>query len=792
MANVGKRLRPIFDLARRHGVFVNIDMQSYKHRDLTKWLFMSLLDEPAYRDWTDIGIVVQAYLQDGEQDYLDFLDWVKRRGAGIAVRLVKGAYWDTETAIAVRNNTRIPVWTRKWESDACYERITGLMLENAALIRPAFASHNVRSLAHVMAAAEYAGLEPKHYELQMLAGMGNPLKEAIVQMGRCLRIYCPYGDLLQGMGYLIRRLLENTSNDSFLKQGFGDRASYDRLLANPGDARPPSAPLPQRHYQDTFEEESMSGFENAVNTGFGSAANSDKLSAAIAAARKHAGAKHPLLIGGEHVTTTEWIESTNPAHPHEIIGYVAKAGAAHADQAVAAATRALERWSHRSPFERADIVRKLGTLLEEHRFELAAALVIGIGKNFPQADAEITEAVDYCNYHAALVEQFARRPRRRNVPGEDNVLVYDPCGVCALICSFDFPLALLAGMTTAAVVAGNTTVVKPSSSAPVIAARFVALCQEAGMPAGVISFVPGPGEIVGTHLAEHPGVHLVAFCGSRGNGLDVLANATRVRPNQRHMKRTIIDAGAKNAIIVDHDVDVDEAVSGVLESSFAFTGQKCTACSRVIALADVYDKFCAKIAEAAKTMVIGDPATPGTQIGPVIHANAKARVNAYIDEARKSARMLYEAGADELPDEGHYVAPVVLADVDPRSRIATQEVFGPVLAVIRAADIDEALRIANDSDYALTGGLYSRSPSHIERARWEFRVGNLYINRKITGSQVDVQPYGGAKLSGDGARLGGPDYIRQYTRPRTISENTIRHGLTASNDEPASQEAIAR
>ena len=527
----------------------------------------------------------------------------------------------------------------------------------------------------------------------------------------------------------------------------------------------------------------MPGFQNAVSTGFGSAANRGKMAAAIENLRGHAGSLYPLVIGGEKIDTGSHIASTNPAYPQEVVGKVAAGDTAYADKAVATATAALQKWSARSPFERAEILRRAAGLLEERRFELAAQLVLEVGKNPIQADAEVTEAVDYCNYHAELVEQLAKKPRRRNVPGEENVLVYDPCGVCALIGPWDFPLALVAGMVSAAVGSGNTAILKPSSSAPVIAAKLVEIFQAARLPSGVLNYLPGSGEEVARHLVEHSAVHLVAFCGSQENALPVAEAAARVRPGQYHMKRTIIDSSAKNAIIVDHDVDVDEAVVGVLDSAFGFSGQKCTACSRVIVLAEVYEKFCAKLGEAAKVMLIGDPANPATVIGPVIDEQSKKRIAGYVEEGRKSAKVLFEASQEDLPKEGSYVAPVIFQDVDPKSPLAQEEIFGPVLCVLKADSFDHALALANDSMYALTGGIYSRSPAHIERARWEFRVGNLYINRRITGSQVDVQPYGGSKLSGDGARLGAVDYLLQYCMPRTISENTIRHGLTSPEEQ---------
>lgn len=781
---VGSRLLPLLRRARDLNVFVNVDMESFKYRDLTLEMFKRFANEPDLRDWPDIGIVVQAYLRDAERDLTGLLDFARRRGTPFAIRLVKGAYWDSETVSAIRNNTPIPVWTQKWQSDACYEKLSRIMLDHADMIRPAFASHNVRSLAHVMATAETLGLSPHDYELQMLSGMGDPLKKAIAQMQRCLRIYCPYGDLIQGMAYLIRRLLENTSNDSFLRQGFDDRGSYERLLANPAIARPPSGPLPTRHYQDTFEDVDMNAFTNATNTSFASADNRQRILAEIQRLRSGKPFVAPLIIGGRRIETGKWIESANPAHPKEIVGRAALAGPPHADQAVAAAADALPEWSRRSPAARADILRRAAKLLEERRPLLTAALALEIGKNARQADAEVTEAVDYCNYHAMIVERMAQRPRRRSLPGEDNLLVYDPCGVCALIGSWDFPLALVAGMVSAAIAAGNTCVLKPSSSAPLAAARLMEILHEARLPDGVVQYLPGRGETIGRLLVEHPGVHAVALCGSRPTAEAIVASAARIQPGQRHFKRTIIDASAKNAIIIDDDVDLDEAVTGVIESAFAFSGQKCTACSRAIVLDNIYNRFIERLADAARCMVIGDPAEFGTVIGPVIDPAARDAINAAIETAHENARLIWQADALALPADGFYVAPAIFADVDPASPLAQHEIFGPVLAVLHAADFSHAIELANDSAYALTGGIYTRRPAHIQRARDEFRVGNLYINRKITGSQVDVQPYGGCRLSGDGARLGGPDYLLQFCRPRTISENTLRHGLTAAEQPP--------
>ncbi len=788
---VRSRLGPLFLRARELGVFVNVDMEAFRYRDMTFWIFKRLLSEPEFRGWGDVGIVVQAYLRDARDDLLQLLDWVKDRGTGIGIRLVKGAYWDTETTSAIRNGTTIPVWTQKWQSDACYEELTKIMLQHAHLIRPAFASHNVRSLAHAMAVAEVLGLTPRQYELQMLAGMGEPLKAAIGEMGRCLRVYCPYGELIKGMAYLIRRLLENTSNDSFLKNRFGDRNAYASLLAAPAkvSAELRIESLPSRHYEDPFEDCLMIAssvgleFTNAAPLGFSNDANRQRVGRAMADLRGHVGKDRLLKVGKDAVATGAWLTSSDPAFPDETVARVASADTACADRVVAEASKAMPNWRNQPANVRVDVLRRTAKLLEERRFEFIAQLVREIGKNPIQADAEVVEAIDYFNYHAALLERLGQRPRRRDVPGEENVLVYEPCGVCLLIGPWDFPLAMLSAMVSASIAMGNAAIVKPSSKAPVVAAMLMELFAESRLPDGVVNYMPAIGEDVGQYLVEHPNVHLVAFCGSSQNAVKVAEAAARVRPGQRHFKRTIIDAGGQNAIIVDHDVDVDEAVMGVLESAFAFGGQKCTACSRVIVLADVYEEFCRKLAGAAEQLEVGDPADVGNPIGPVIDGPTQLRLRALISRQKEKYPVLFETDAGRIPVNGYYVAPVIFKDVDPESEMAMEEVFGPVLAVMKANDFDHAIELANGSPYALTGGIYSRSPAHIALARENFRVGNLYINRKITGSQVDVQPYGGRQLSGDGARLGSLDYLLQYCRPRTISENTLRQGLTKSKDE---------
>ncbi|MFQ5413884.1 MAG: proline dehydrogenase family protein [Phycisphaerae bacterium] len=776
----GERLRRLLRRARRAGALVNIDMESSRYRALTLELFKTIFMEPEFRDWADVGIVVQAYLVHGERDLADLLAWGRCRGTRFTIRLVKGAYWDAETAAAVCAHKPPPVWTDKWASDACYERMTRTLLDHADLVRPAFASHNVRSLAVVLATAEACGVAPNQYEVQMLYGMGDPLKTAMVRLGRCVRVYAPVGDFMPGMAYLIRRLLENTSNDSFLKQGFGERHLHDKLLADPDLARPPSSPLPRRHYENTDPEEPMSTFTNASHTDFADETARTKMAGAIKYVRGALDRAYPLIINGRRVTTETSCISHNPSAPSEVIGRVALAGAADADRAVAAARKAFPEWRRTVAAERAGLLRQAADRMEVFRFELAATMILESGKPWREGDADVTEAIDHCRFYADQIERIDTHPRRRDVPGEANTLCYTPKGVCVVISPWTFPLAILTGMTSAALAAGNTVVIKPARQAAVVAARLVEILHGVGFPPGVVHYLPAEGASVGAHLVEHGDVNLVAFTGSCAVGADVIRTGATVRPGQSFIKKMIVEMGGKNAIIVDDDADVEGAVQAVVESAYSYAGQKCSSCSRVITLPDVHDAFCDRLVDATRSVVIGPADAPATFVGPVIDAAARDRINAYIDIGRDEARLLVQA---ELPPEcgdGYFVPPTVFVDAEPTARIAQEEIFGPVLTVLRAVDFDDALDIANGTRYALTGGVFSRNPGHIDLARHAFAVGNLYINRKITGSQVDAQPFGGFRLSGTGVKAGSWDYLLHFMDARCITENTLRSGFVPS------------
>jgi len=776
---VARRLRPILTLARKLGAYIHVDMEQYSARALSYELFCRVLEEPEFRDWPDVGIVVQAYQPDAERELQMLHDWVARRGFPITVRLVKGAYWDYEVLTARRLGWPEPVYLQKWQSDAAFERCARFLIDHHERLRPAFGSHNVRSLASAAAYAESRSLPPAAYEFQTLFGMGDPIQGALRDRGHRVRVYTPYGAMLPGMAYLVRRLLENTSNESFLKASFTERARIEDLLRDPEEvgamlkqlrkATPQADPVPG--------PSGLPPFRNEPPTDFACAPNREAMRKALDRVCAQLGQRHPLIVNGREIDTQpKQLDSIDPSQSARIAGQVAMAGADHAELALAAARAASPAWAATPADRRAHILIDAAAILRRRRFELAAWEVYECGKPWEEADADIAEAIDFCEFYAREMIRLAE-PRHRDVPGETNYSEHIPRGVAVVIPPWNFPLAIPCGMTVAALAAGNTVVLKPAEQAPIMCWHLVRVLHDAGVPAGALHYLPGLGEEVGQAVVNHPAVDVIAFTGSRDVGLLINRQAAETKPGQDHVKRVIAEMGGKNAILIDDDADLDEAVVGVLKSAFAYAGQKCSACSRAIVLEGIYDAFVARIAEAARAFKVGPADDPETQVGPVIDAEARRRVLEYQRIATAEGRVVYHAELGTLAPQGYFVGPMIVADVAPGARVAQEEIFGPVLAVIKAKDLDDALQIANGTQYALTGGLYSRSPAHIERVKREFHVGNLYINRGITGALVDRQPFGGFKLSGIGTKAGGPDYLLEFLLTRSITENTMRRGF---------------
>ncbi len=781
------RLRPILRVAREVGAYVHVDMEQYAYKDLTFDIFRRVMDEPEFRDWPDVGIVCQAYLTDALGDLERLRDWAERRGAPVTIRLVKGAYWDYEVTLARQVGWPVPVFQEKWATDACYERCTRFLMENRHLLRPAIASHNVRSIAHAMAVAESLGVSPGAYEIQMLHGMGESIQRALVGRGLRVRVYTPYGAMLPGMAYLVRRLLENTSNESFLLASSSGDVPVEELIRNPEEV----GAMLGRNRPKTPSRPSASGdlpqFANEPPTDFDREENRRRMWEALESVKAKLGLHLPLEIGGKSVRTDDRLESRDPGDHGRLVGQTARARAEHADLALRAAREAFPTWAATPPRRRAEVLVRAAEIMRGRRLELAAWEVYECAKTWREADADVAEAIDFCEFYAREMVRLDR-PDHRDVPGETNSLEYIPRGVAVVIPPWNFPLAIPCGMTVAAIVAGNATILKPAEQSPVIAWHLFDILREAGLPEGVLAYLPGVGEEVGAALVSDPRVNLIAFTGSRPVGLHINREASDTKPGQDHVKRVIAEMGGKNAIIVDDDADLDEAVVGVLMSAFNYAGQKCSACSRAVVLDGVYDAFLHRLVEASKSVTVGPAEDPDTVVNAVIDAEARARILDYQRLAEREGRVVARLDVGGLAARGNYVPPMIVADVPPGARVAQEEIFGPVLAVIRASDLDDALRIANGTQYALTGGLYSRSPANIARVKREFLVGNLYVNRTITGALVNRQPFGGFKLSGIGTKAGGPDYLREFLLPRTITENTMRRGFAPEPESEASSD----
>jgi len=773
-----KRLVPILETARDRGVFVNFDMEHHQLKDLTIELFQRCVEKIEFQG----GIAIQAYLKSGVEDAKRLCDWATRAGRIITVRLVKGAYWDAETIKAEQMGWPTPVWPVKWQTDACYERMVEVFLDacprsgGKSGVKLALGSHNVRSIAAALAGLEARRLPREAIELQMLHGMADQLKHAAAEMNLRVREYVPVGAMIPGMAYLVRRLLENTSNESWLKAGFLDNADAGALLRAPGPAvgaktsEPAdfTAGAPERHAltpavagvgdSRPFFNESMRDFSEAQTR------------AAFAAA----------------VGRTTVPRIANDRTPEQ--------GKAMVDRAVGV----FEQWRDVPVLKRAQVLTRVAAAMRQQRDALAGVMIKEAGKTWREADADVCEAIDFCEYYARLAPAMFDRTREGRFIGELDETWHQPRGVSVVISPWNFPLAICCGMTVAALVTGNTVIVKPAEQTPGVASIMCDMLRDAlhglGLPRDAVQFCPAPGETTGASLVRDERVALIAFTGSRDVGLDILTAAApgtpfvdpMLRQRLTHVKRVICEMGGKNAIIIDTSADLDEAVIAARHSAFGFQGQKCSACSRLIVVdpdgedGPAITTFTRRFVEATRALVVGDPVNPGTDIGPVIDGEARAKILAMIEHGKRESRLELAlpmpAGLEERAGR-QFVPPHVFSKVKPGQVIAREEIFGPVVAIMHAKDFDDALRIANDSAYKLTGGVFTRKPSHIEKAKREFRVGNLYINRGNTGALVARQPFGGFGMSGVGSKAGGRDYLLQFVEPRACCENTMRRGF---------------
>lgn len=787
VAEAVERLAPILDRARAAGATIHIDAEHDETKDATH----ALLTEIGRR-WPDgpaLGCVVQAYRRDAGDDLAALIGWsTDTLRTPLQVRLVKGAYWDAETIAARAHGWDNPLFEVKSASDANYELCAAELAAGAAAgaVRPAFASHNLRSIAAAVVACRHEGLDDSAFEVQVLHGMAEPLHHGLRDIGLRTRVYSPMGDLIPGMSYLVRRLLENTANESFVRQQWSEGADLDEALAAPiAGPNPTAAPTADRR----SEEDAMSvtaSFRNEPLAEVRREPVRRRLRAAVSDVERGLGFEVPVIIDGRRRAGgggsggdgggdgDDTLPSVDPGRTARVVAVQALASADQANEAVAVAHGALADWGGRPVSERAAVLRTAADLLRRRKDHLAALIAIEAGKPIAEADGDVGEALDFWTYYADAAVRLDATGLAQ-VPGERNDLRWRPRGVTAVISPWNFPLAIPAGMVGAALVTGNPVVFKPAEQTPAVALRMVEILHQAGVPPAALALLPGLGEVVGPVLVEHPDVATIAFTGSRAVGLDIVRRAGATPAGQRMVKRVSAEMGGKNPVIVDLDADLDVTVPALVAGAFGYAGQKCSATARVLVPEQLVDQLATRLVGAVNVLTIGHPTDPANAMGPLIDADAVDRVERYRKVAADEGDVV--AQRDDVPDGGFYVGPTVVVVLDRRARVATEEIFGPLLTIVAVADFDDALAAANDTDYALTAGIFSRTPSHIDEAARRLDAGNIYVNRATTGAMVARQPFGGHKLSGSGAKTGGPGYLEQFATPVVVTENTQRQGF---------------
>jgi RHH-type proline utilization regulon transcriptional repressor/proline dehydrogenase/delta 1-pyrroline-5-carboxylate dehydrogenase len=767
------RLLPVLESARDRGVSVLFDMEQRSVQPLTLELFRRCVS----RIEGCFGVALQAYLRSAETDARALAQWAQRERKLITVRLVKGAYWDAETVAAEWNGWPSPVWGRKGHTDGAYERIAALLLaatpragQEPIGVKLALGTHNLRSISAALVMAEELGLPPEALEVQMLHGMADALKPALVERGVRLRDYVPVGELIPGMAYFVRRLLENTSNESWLRAGsFGEKSAAELLQAPPA---PPEAAAEldraaqARHHQLSPAVAGLGDelpFLNVPLRDFSDPQQREDFAAAVAG--------------------VEWPRHANDATPEQ------------AAQLVGLAAAAQDAWGEAEPRLRARVLLTAAERMEAERDALAALLIVEAGKTWREADGEVAEAIDFCRFYARCAVPLFERRRLGRFSGEVDELWHEPRGVAVVIAPWNFPLAILCCMATAALVTGNTVVMKPAAQTLAIAHRLHQILRQAlaahGASVEALQLCTGPGGSTGAALVADPRVAVIAFTGSQEVGLALVERAGFTPASQPHLKQVVCEMGGKNAVIIDTSADLDEAVAAVRASAFGYQGQKCSACSRLIVVdrqgpqGPAISAVVRRLVQATRALRLGDPRDPATDLGPMIDAAARDRLQARLQAAlaepgtplRLALAMAVPPGLEESTGRA-YLGPHIVCGVPPEHPLAQEELFGPVLVVLHAASFEAALAIANGSPYRLTAGVFSRRPAHLELARRRLRVGNLYLNRGITGAVVGRHPFGGFGRSGGGSKAGGADYLLHFVWPRSCAENILRRGFT--------------
>ncbi len=955
-SRIKKKLRPILTAAMNAVVFVNIDMEQYAYKALILETFKELISEPDFKHYPHFGIVIQAYLRDAMDDVQILAQFTKKHPSALTIRLVKGAYLDYEMLYAQQRNWPYPVYLNKKETDHTFESCARLILRSHPRLRLAIGSHNTYSIATAVQIAREYQVPQQSLEIQMLYGMADAFKTPLIQKGWRFREYCPMGKPIPGMAYLVRRLLENTSNESFLRQSsekkgwlptstdqvktstqalskhdLQDTHMFPRLknLLKSSNMRfAASGESPQifskHNSQDThvsprlknllkssnmrfaakracsrfaFKAElvlsklfkrgdshdlqnrdmhaeksrrnipsdsgakkispatrghdlqdsnnsignrgenvtgdspaPLGGFVNVAVLDFGLLIHREKFQHALDKWEKLLPLDVPIIIGGCIKHSKEKHKRENPSCLSQTVATISLASRDDCKQGVCTALDGFSMWKKTTASERSQLLLRIADRLERDRYMLGALQVLEVGKSWEAADADICEAIDFCRYYAQEIIQLCTPQLTDVVLGEESYACWIPRGVGVVIAPWNFPLAILTGMTAGCLISGNTVCMKPAEQSSATAYELMKILLECGVPKEVVQFLPGRGEEAGAYLAQHKDISVIAFTGSKEVGCSILGKAYQfnrtifnehnvqdsdnnvkaaaaqslplggrrrraggdifskhpLQSSDMHaaesrrnvsgdspLKKCVVEMGGKNAIIVDDSADLDLAVAGVAESAFAFQGQKCSACSRVLVAESIVERFTDRLLWMIQCLPMGEAKNPENHIGPVIDAQAVKKINSYIEIGKKTSRLLTK----ELEARDDYlISPVIFTDVPKDSPLLWEEIFGPVLVLIPFKNLSTAIRIANDTEFALTGAFYSRSPSRIQQVKQDFQVGNLYINRNCTGAIIKRHPFGGFKMSGLGHKAGGPDYLKQFMNPIVITENTVRKG----------------
>lgn len=777
---VKNALRPLFLLAKKHFVFINLDMEQYDYKNLSLQAFKELLLEEDLKDYSHFGIVIQAYLKDSLDDLKSLKQWVKKkRKTPLTIRLVKGAYWDFEVIKSSQENWPCPVYTNKSETDANYEQCTDFLLKSYPHLYLALASHNLRSISVALTLAKEYNVPQKALEIQMLYGMGEPIKSNLIKDNYRLREYTTVGDPIPGMAYLVRRLLENSSNEGFIKAKFIDKSDTQLLMQSPHSLEKKEIEKKPTHFINTpLLDFSLPSHRNNLQTAL------DELEKKLTSSlfNKKTGLNALPIINGEEFKTSNILIRNNPSYTKQIITKVHLADVALAEKAIQVSKGFSNQWKNTPVKERSALLKKLAELIQKERFNLSAYIILEVGKTWHEADADVAEAIDFCLYYADL--SLNTKVNVSHVAGESSVYNFQGKGLCAVISPWNFPLAILTGMSAAALVTGNTVIMKPAEQSSGIAYKLMKLILQAGFPKEAIHLLSGTGEEIGEYLVQHKEVKQIAFTGSKKVGLNILQKSSAYKKGQSYNKSCVIEMGGKNALIIDSDADLDQAIQGVIKSALGFQGQKCSACSRVIILSSIYDDFIQRLIPAVKSLIVKEAKNPKAFAGPVVDQQAYDKIMGFISRAEKRNipnLLKYDLEKQKFTHsfkQGFFVPFCIFGPVNPQDELCQEEIFGPILSLIKVENLEEAIEVANDTSFALTGGIFSRSPANIEKAKTKLEVGNLYINRDITGALVGRHPFGGFKMSGLGSKAGSPDYLKEFMNPVCVTENLVRQGFS--------------